>query len=101
MSAQNLSGGSWIKAQGTNMTANGQVTTSQAVLHSIIVNSNTGGSFRVGNGTATAFTKAMGTYTPTTATSGEVVFHELEFTNGIYVEVGGTINLTVIYNDLV
>ena len=101
MSAQNLVQGQWIKAQGTNISAKTQVTTSQAVLHSIIVNSNSSGSFRIANGTATSPTWVMGTYTPTTATSGVVSFRELEFTNGIFIDVGGTINATVLYNDLI
>jgi len=101
MSSQNLSGGRWIKAQGTNISARAQVTSSHAVLHSIIVNSNTGGSFRVANGTLTSLSQVMGTYTPTTATSSVVEFKELEFANGIFIETGGTINATVIYNDLI
>jgi hypothetical protein len=101
MSSQNLSVAKWIKAQSTNLAARGQVTTSQAVLHSVIVNSNTGGSFRVANGTLTSLSQVMGTYTPTTATSGVVDFKELEFTNGIFLETGGSVNLTLIYNDLV
>jgi len=101
MSAQNLSTQRWIKAQGTNVTARAQVTTSQAVVHAVVVNSNTGGSFRLGNGTLTAVTWLTGTYTPTTATSSVVSLNELEFTSGVFLETGGTVNLTVIYNSLI
>jgi len=101
MSNYNQVQGNWIKAQSTNLAARGQVTTSQAVLHSIIVNSNTTGSFRVATGTLTSLSQVMGTYTPTTATSSVVDFKELEFANGIFFETGGTINATIIYNDLV
>ena len=99
MSAQNLSETRWIKAQGTNLAAKMQVTTSAAVLHAI-VGSHTGGSFRVGNGTLTNQTYFMGTYTPA-AGPIYVPFYELEFQNGIFIEVGGAVNLGVIYNDLV
>lgn len=103
MSAHNLSSAKWVKAQSTNFTGRGQATTNAAVLHAIIVNSNTSGSFRVGSGTLThaSLTFPMGTYTPATGTSVYLPFYETEFTNGIFIDVGGTINYTVIFNDLV
>lgn len=99
MSAQNK-GFTWYKAQGTNVAANAQVTNQSAVLHSVIVNSHSTGTFRLAKGTATSLTYLQGTYTPATGSS-TIEFKELEFTDGIYVVTGGTINLTVIYNDLV
>lgn len=99
MSAQNLHSANWVRAQGTNLSAKGQVTTSSAVLHAI-VGSHTGGSFRLGNGTLTSQTYYMGTFIPA-AGPINAPFYELEFANGIYLEVGGSVNLTVIYNDLV
>lgn len=100
MSQQNLYQANWVKAQGTNISANAQVTTSQAVLHAIVVNSHSTGTFRLATGTATSLTYVQGTYTPATGSS-VIELKELEFTNGIYVVVGGTINLTAIYNDLI
>jgi hypothetical protein len=99
MSAQNLSQTRWVKAQGTNFTTKLQVTTNAAVLHTIF-GSHSGGSFRVGNGTLTSQTYPMGTYSPA---AGPVYldFKELEFTNGIFVEVGGAVNLTAVFNDLI
>lgn len=100
MSNYNLVQGNWIKAQGTNVAANAQITTGHAVLHSIVVNSHSTGTFRLATGTATSLTYVQGTYTPATGSS-VIELHELEFEDGIYVVVGGTINLTAVYNDLI
>lgn len=103
MSAQNLSETSWVRAQGTLLTGRMQVTTAQAVLHTIILNSYGGGSFRVGNGTLTSTLWLGGTYTPAagTLTGPQLDYKELEFANGIFIDATGAINATVIYNDIV
>jgi hypothetical protein len=100
MSAQNLYAGQWIKAQGTNMTYSAGATSSHAVLHAIVVNSHSSGVFRLANGTATSFTYVTGSYSPATGSS-ILDFKELEFTNGILVQMTGTMNFNVIYNDLI
>lgn len=100
MSEQNKSVATWYKAQGSNITATGQITTKHSVLHAILVNSHTTGSFRIANGTATAFTAAGGTYTPA-AGSSVIEYKELEFASGMYIQTAGTLNLTAVFNDLV
>jgi len=100
MSAQNISAGTWIKAQGSNVKTTGQITSSHAVLHEVIVNSHSSGTWRLCNGTATSNSAVGGTYTPA-AGSSVVAYKELEFTNGIYVETSGTLDVTAVFNDLI
>lgn len=103
MSQQNLYQSNWIKSQGTFMTGSGNATTSHAVLHQLSIGTYSPGAIiRVANGTATSKTYMSGSYTPSGAGLQEpITFKELEFTNGIYVEMTGTVNLTAIYNDLI
>lgn len=100
MSAHNLSASNWIKAQGSNIKASGQITFNQGALHEIIVNSHTTGTWRLCNGTATSNTAIGGTYTPASGSS-TVDYKELEFTSGIYIQTAGTVDLTAVFNDLV
>lgn len=100
MSAQNQNVATWVRSQGTNFATRGQVTANAAVLHKLIVNSHTTGTFRLANGTSTSLSFVQGTYTPATGSS-VIEFESLEFPNGIFVETGGTINWTAIYNELV
>lgn len=98
MSVQNKEVAVWTRAQGTNFTARKQVTSNPAVLHSIIINSHTTGTFRVSNGTLTAQTPIQGTYTPA-AGSSVIEFDLIDCPNGILIETGGTIDATAIYNE--
>ncbi len=104
MSAQNLSAGKWFKAQGTNLSASAanrfEITRTQSVLHQIVVNSHTSGTWRLANGTLTNATYVQGTYTPATGSS-TIDCKELEFASGLCLDVAGTVNLTLIYNDLI
>ena len=83
------------------ITANTQISTTPGTLEKIIVNSNSAGSFSVWDGiihgTNVGTTVIMGTYTPTTATSREVVI-EAKFDTALLVVTGGTVDLTVLYN---
>lgn len=102
MSNYNLSPAGWMKAQGTFMTGSANATTSHSVLHKLVIGSYTPGAVvRVANGTATNKTYLSGSFTPNGLGLQEPLeFREMEFTNGIYVEMTGTVNLTAIYNDL-
>lgn len=103
MSDFNKSTAGWYKAQGTFMTGSGNATTSQAVLHQLLIGTYTPGAvIRVANGTATSKTYLSGSFTPNGLGLQEgIEFKELEFTSGIFVEITGTANLTAIYNDLI
>jgi hypothetical protein len=102
MSDYNKNTANWYKAQGTFMTGSGNATTSQAVLHELSIGTYTPGAvIRVANGTATSKTYLSGSYTPNgLGLQKELIFKELEFTSGIYVEITGTAHLTAVYNDI-
>ena len=82
-----------------NITTSGAITDYPATVKSIIVNSNTSGSFRIYDDTSEGveFTPVTGTYTPTTATS-EDVYIDATCKEAVFVSIGGTANLTVIYS---
>lgn len=103
MSNYNQIQGNWVKSQGTFMTGSANATSSAAVLHEIAIGSySPGATFRLANGTLTSKTYITGSFTPSgLGLQRPIEFKELEFTNGIFVETGGTINLTVIYNDII
>ena len=103
MSAHNKEVSSWTRAQGTFMTGSGNATTSLAVLHELLIGTYTPGAvIRVANGTATSKTYMTGSFTPNgLGLQTPIEFRELEFGNGIYVEITGTAQLTAVYNDLI
>lgn len=103
MSAQNISQANWVRSQGTFMTGSANATTSQSVLHKILIGTYTPGAvIRVANGTATSKTYVTGSFTPSgLGLQTPLDFEELEFSNGIYVEITGTASLTTVYNDLI
>jgi hypothetical protein len=104
MSAQNASATKWLRAQGTYVNSKSTVTGNQAVLHTIIIGTYTnGGKFRLANGTLTNIVNYItGTFVPlSTGIQPPLDFKELEFANGIYVETAGTIDMTLVYNELV
>lgn len=80
-----------------NITASTQITSQPGTLERIVVNSHSGGTFKLVNGTASQ-TALGGTYTPATGSSS-IEFEPLGFNTGLYVAVGGTADLTVVYNE--
>jgi len=84
--------GSYMPFTGTKLLQSGQ-----SVVHGVIINSNTTGSFRLYDGTSGAGTPIGGTFTPTTATSDVITFPKpLYFNTGIFIATGGTIDGTVV-----
>lgn len=79
-----------------NISSSNQVCAVPGVLNKVIVNSHSTGTFKLCDGTYTQ-KDIGGTYTP--ATGSSVIEYEVPFDNGLYVALGGTINVTVCYNN--
>lgn len=80
----------------TNLSSSRLVKTGTGTIRRILVNSHTSGSFRIYDGTAFASATAVGgTYTP--ASGSSTIEVEAAFGTGLFVQVGGTIDTTVIY----
>lgn len=80
-----------------NTTASGLIKTGEGTVHGVIVNSHTSGTIKFSNGT-TAVNDMMGTYT---FPSGSQVVNfgaGMRFSTGLFVTVGGTANVTILYN---
>jgi hypothetical protein len=87
----------YIKGSYMPFTANALIQPGAGVLHGIIINSNTSGSFRVYDGTSGTGIPIGGTFTPTTATSSVITFPKpIEMTLGVWVATGGTIDATAV-----
>ena len=104
MSAENF-GQKAYKCQFQNVAGTGVATanigtaSAHTVLHGIVINSHTSGTFKLGNGTVTNYTAFGGTYTPATGSS-ILMLEPVDFDSGLCVVVGGTLNATVLYNSL-
>jgi hypothetical protein len=80
-----------------NTTSSGLVKTGLGTVHGVVVNSHTSGTVKFSNGT-TAVNDIMGTYTfpsgPQVVSFGAGIVCD----TGLFVTVGGTANITVLYN---
>lgn len=84
-----------------NMSASGLVKTGKGRLHGIIINSHTSGTVKVWDNTSAATTVLCNTITfSAVATTGErfIPFFGATFNTGLYITVGGTADITVLYN---
>lgn len=84
-----------------NISASGLVKTGSGVLKSIIINSHSSGTIKLWDAlTATAPIICNTITLSAVATTGErtIEFEDLAFTTGLYVTLGGTADITVIYN---
>ncbi len=80
-----------------NTTASGLIKTGLGTVHGVIVNSHTSGTVKFSNGT-TAVNDMMGTYTFPAGSQVVDFGAGLVFSTGLFVTVGGTANITVLYN---
>lgn len=80
-----------------NTTATGLIKTGEGTVHGVIVNSHTSGTVKFSNGT-TAVNDIMGTYTFPAGSQVVNFGNGVRFTTGLFLTVGGTANITVLYN---
>lgn len=84
-----------IKGSYTPVSANSLIKSGAGILHKVIVNSHSTGTFRLYDG-LTAVNPIGGTYTP--ATGSSVIDFNLAFNTGLYYVKGGTIDATLSTN---
>lgn len=80
-----------------NTTGSGLIKTGLGTVHGVIVNSHTSGTIKFSNGT-TAVNDMMGTYTFPSGSQVANFGAGMRFDTGLYVTVGGTANVTILYN---
>lgn len=80
-----------------NITADTLIKTGPGNVQAIIVNSHTNGAIKLWDNTAASTTVLINTYTY--ATGSQVIpLYGAKFTNGLYADVTGTQDITIIYN---
>ncbi len=80
-----------------NITIDTLIATGPGEVVGIIVASHTGGSIKLWDNTSAATTVLLNTYT-FAAGSGWVPLFGARFLTGLYADVGGTVDLTIVYN---
>ena len=80
-----------------NTTSSGLVKNENGTIHGVIVNSHTSGTIKFSNGT-TAVNDIMGTYTFPSGSQVVNFGNGLVCSTGIFVTIGGTANVTILYN---
>lgn len=86
------------QANYTNTAASALIKTGAGRVFGVIVNSHTNGTLKLWDNTSAATTVLVETYT-FTAGSGVVTFPAaVRFTTGLYATIGGTANVTIIWN---
>jgi hypothetical protein len=80
-----------------NTTSSGLVKTSDGTVHGVIVNSHTSGTIKFSDGT-TAVNDIMGTYTFPSGSQVVDFGNGLKFNTGLFATIGGTANVTILYN---
>lgn len=83
-----------------NITASSVIKAEPGKVYGFVVNSNTNGTVKLwDNATAGSGTVIINTYTVPTGASNVIRFPEpINFYNGLYCTVGGTADLTFLYN---
>lgn len=79
-----------------NITADTLVKSSQGNIAAIVVNSHTSGTIKLYDNTAASGTVIMNTYT--FASGSQVIPLGINFNVGLYADIGGTVDLTILYN---
>lgn len=79
-----------------NLSASGLVKTGNGIVKGIIVNSHTGGTVKLWDNTSAATTVICNTIT-FGASERFVPLYDIEFTVGLYVTIGGTADITIVY----
>lgn len=80
-----------------NITASGLIKTGQGVILGVIINSHTAGTLKLWDNTAGSGTVLFETIT-FGAAERDIDFFGAKFTTGLYATIGGTANLTIVYN---
>jgi len=79
-----------------NLTASGLVKTGQGTAVGIVIASHALGTIKLWDATSAAVPVLVNTITLATD-EREITLHDANFTNGLYVTIGGTADITVIY----
>jgi hypothetical protein len=82
-----------------NLTASGQVAGGRGILSGVIVNSQSSGTIKLWDNTTAAVPVMFNTMT-LSGTDRTIWFLDSTFNNGLYVTIGGTADITVIYRPL-
>jgi hypothetical protein len=80
-----------------NITSGTLIKAGAGHVKAIVINSHTSGTLMVLDGLTTAGTVIFATIT-LGAAEREIDLHDVDFATGLYVDYGGTINCSVIYN---
>ena len=82
----------------TNITADTLIKTGNGKVYGIVVNSHTSGTIKLWDNTSAATTVICNTYTFPSG-SQVITFPEpINFNTGLYADIGGTVDITVIWN---
>lgn len=81
----------------TNITADTLIKTGAGLVFGFIVNSNTSGSLKLWDNTSAATTVLMNTYTYAAGSSVVMLPAAVAFTTGLYADVTGTQDITIIW----
>ncbi len=81
----------------TNITADTLIETGAGLVFGFIVNSNTSGSLKLWDNTSAATTVLMNTYTYAAGSSVVMLPAAVAFTTGLYADVTGTQDITIIW----
>lgn len=80
-----------------NTTSSGLIKTGDGTVHGVIVNSHTSGTIKFSNST-TAVNDIMGTYTFPSGSQVVDFGAGIKCSTGIFATIGGTANVTILYN---
>lgn len=79
-----------------NMSASGLVNTGYGIIEGIIINSHTSGTIKLWDNTSAAGTVICNTIT-LGASERFIPLFDINFNTGLYVTIGGTADITVVY----
>lgn len=80
-----------------NITADTLIKTGAGSVHGVVVNSHTSGTLKLWDNTSAASTVIANTYTFPAGSSVISFPTPIEFYTGLYADVGGTVDITIIY----
>jgi len=80
-----------------NITADTLIKTGSGVVAGVVVNSHTSGTIKLWDNTSAAGTVIVNTYTFPAGSSVVTFPKPLTFTAGLYADIGGTVDLTIVF----
>lgn len=80
-----------------NITADTLIKTGSGTVYGVVVNSHTSGTLKLWDNTSAASTVICNTYTFPAGSSVITFPTAVEFYTGLYADVGGTVDITIIY----